>query len=43
MQEEMQAVVHGVQSLSNEGEKKVSMAEISFSKSYIYIYIHPLL
>ena len=48
MQEEMQAVVHGVQSLSNEGEKKVSMADISFSKSYIYIHIyvnniHPLL
>ena len=36
MQEEMQAVVHGVQSLSNEGEKKVSMAEI-----YMYIiYTH---
>ena len=39
MQEEMQAVVHSVQSLSNEGEKKVSMAEIK-SYTYIYIYVH---
>ena len=40
MQEEMQAVVHSVQSLSNEGKKKVSMADISFSKSYTYICIY---